>query len=184
MPITAAQRAAAEQHQWNAAQDVHAQIRLVAGPGTGKSKTIEKRVAQVLNGGANPADVYVISFTVAASAELRQRIAAYCATQPCSAAAPLVHVSTMHSLALRILRGANLLAAMYPSDPTVLDNWERTKCLRYRVGDNYTLCSSSSLSNTYCSRCRLANATTPVHKSSSDNGCRTAGVHYLSFNPE
>ncbi len=31
----------------------------------------------------------------------------------------------MHSLALRILRSANLLATLYPSDPVVLDDWER-----------------------------------------------------------
>ena len=31
----------------------------------------------------------------------------------------------MHSLALRILRNANLLGALYPSDPVVLDDWER-----------------------------------------------------------
>jgi DNA helicase II / ATP-dependent DNA helicase PcrA len=49
MTITPAQCAAAEQRQWAAAQDNAAQIRFVAGPGTGKSKTIEKRVAHVLN---------------------------------------------------------------------------------------------------------------------------------------
>src|SRR5271165_1266724 len=107
MAITAAQRAAAEQHQWKAAQDQTQQVRLVAGPGTGKSKTIEKRVAHVLNTGASPQNVYVISFTVAASTELRQRIGTYCANQPCAAAATAVRVSTMHSLALRILRSAN-----------------------------------------------------------------------------
>jgi len=36
-----------------------------------------------------------------------------------------VRVSTLHALALRILRSANLLAALYPHDPVVLDDWER-----------------------------------------------------------
>ena len=94
-------------------------------PGTGKSKTIEKRVAQVLNTGATPQNVYVISFTVASSKELRERITAFCAAQPCAAAAAAIHVSTMHSLALRILRTANLLAVLYPHNPVVLDDWER-----------------------------------------------------------
>jgi hypothetical protein len=67
MSITPAQRALAEQRQWLAAQDNAAQIRLVAGPGTGRSKTIEKRVAHVLNTGAMPQRVYVISFTLASS---------------------------------------------------------------------------------------------------------------------
>jgi DNA helicase II / ATP-dependent DNA helicase PcrA len=125
MSITPAQRFAAEQRQFLAAQDPAPRVRLVAGPGTGKSKTIEKRVAHVLNSGAIPQNVYVISFTVAASAELRERIETYCANLPCAAAAALVRVSTMHSLALRILRSANLLTTLYPADPTVLDDWER-----------------------------------------------------------
>ncbi len=125
MAITPAQRAAAEQRQWQAAQDAAPQVRLVAGPGTGKSKTIEKRVATVLNNGATARNVYAISFTVAASTELRQRITAFCASQPCAAAVADVHVSTMHSLALRILRVANILATLYPSNPGVLDDWER-----------------------------------------------------------
>jgi DNA helicase-2/ATP-dependent DNA helicase PcrA len=125
MAITPAQRAAAEQRQWAAAQDNSAQIRLVAGPGTGKSKTIEKRVAHVLNAGATPQHVYVISFTVASSKELRERIAAFCAGHPCAAVAAAIHVSTMHSLALWILRSANLLAVLYPHNPSVLDDWER-----------------------------------------------------------
>jgi superfamily I DNA/RNA helicase len=51
MSITPDQRALAEQRQWLAAQDNAAQIRLVAGPGTGRNKTIEKRAAHVLNTG-------------------------------------------------------------------------------------------------------------------------------------
>jgi DNA helicase II / ATP-dependent DNA helicase PcrA len=124
MPITPAQLAVADQHQNLAAQNAAAQVRLVAGPGTGKSKVIEKRVAHVLNNGAVANTVYVISFTVAASAELRDRIATHCANQSCAAAAGGVRVSTLHALALRILRSANLLAAMYPHDPIVLDDWE------------------------------------------------------------
>jgi ATP-dependent DNA helicase UvrD/PcrA len=125
MPITQAQKAAAEGRQWTAARDPGAQVRVVAGPGTGKSKTIEKRVAHVLNVGATPQNVYVISFTVAASKELRERITSFCANQPCAPAAASVRVSTMHSLALRILRSANLLATLYPANPVVLDDWER-----------------------------------------------------------
>src|ERR1700674_2961253 len=115
MAITPAQRLAAEQNQRAAATDPAPQVRLVAGPGTGKSKTVEMRVAHILNGGANPHNVYVISFTRAACSELAQRIAAHCASEPCAAVAGGIHVSTMHSLALRILRSANLLATFFPS---------------------------------------------------------------------
>lgn len=125
MPITNSQKAAAEQQQWNAARDQAPQVRLIAGPGTGKTHTIEKRVADLLNNGANPANVYVISFTRATCAELRARIQTFCSNQPCALAASQIYISTMHALALRILRRANLLTS-YPSTPIMLDDWEQT----------------------------------------------------------
>lgn len=125
MPITLAQKAQAEQRQWAAASDPAPQIRLVAGPGTGKSSTIEKRVAYLLSNGATPRNVCVISFTRATCAELLARIQRFCADLPCAGAASQVRVSTMHSLALRILRRANLLTS-YPSTPILLDDWEQT----------------------------------------------------------
>ena len=125
MPISAAQKAQAEQRQWDAAKDGAPQVRLVAGPGTGKSHTIEKRVADLLTNGAIPGNIYVISFTRATCAELTERIRAFCSTLPCANAATQVRVSTMHSLALRILRRGNLLTS-YPSTPIMLDDWEQT----------------------------------------------------------
>ncbi len=125
MPITAAQKAQAEQRQWTAARESAPQVRLVAGPGTGKSHTIVRRVADLLINGATPGNVYVISFTRATCAELTERIRAFCSTLPCATAATQVRVSTMHSLALRILRRANLLTS-YPSTPIMLDDWEQT----------------------------------------------------------
>lgn len=124
MPITVAQKSQAEQSQWTAARDGAPQVRLVAGPGTGKSHTIEKRVADLLTNGATPGNIYVISFTRATCAELAQRIRTFCSTLPCSNAAEQVRVSTMHSLALRILRRASLLSS-YPSTPIMLDDWEQ-----------------------------------------------------------
>jgi len=59
VPITPAQIAEAEHQQWQEAQDPASAIRLIAGPGTGKSAAIERRVAHVLNSGANPNNVYV-----------------------------------------------------------------------------------------------------------------------------
>jgi DNA helicase II / ATP-dependent DNA helicase PcrA len=126
VPITPAQTAQAEQHEWQAARDPADAIRLIAGPGTGKSATIERRVAHVLNNGSNASRVYVISFTRATCGELGIRISAFCAMQPCASVAAHIRTSTMHSLALRILRSANVLATLYPADPMVLDDWERS----------------------------------------------------------
>jgi len=111
MPITSAQKAAAERRQWQAARDTADQVRIVAGPGTGKSRTIEKRVGHLLETGMDPQGLYVISFTRATCADLRDRIQEFCSHRPCSSLAQDVRVSTMHALALRILRRANLLTS-------------------------------------------------------------------------
>lgn len=124
MPITTTQSALAEQQQWTAARGSAPQVRLVAGPGTGKSHTIEKRIADLLTNGVTPENVYVISFTRATCAELTGRIQSFCSTMACANAATQVRISTMHSLALRILRLGNLLSS-YPSTPIMLDDWEQ-----------------------------------------------------------
>ena len=119
MPITTQQKHAAEQQQINAANDTAPQVRLLAGPGTGKSKTIEKRVVNLLSQGVAADAIFVVSFTRLTCKELRQRIQAACAPFAFATQATNIPVSTMHSLALRILRRANLLAA-YPSTPMLL----------------------------------------------------------------
>ena len=121
MPITNAQEEAAEAIQDAAAHDSSPQVRLVAGPGTGKSRAIEERVRWLLAQDV-PADaIAVVSFTRASSNELRSRIRAYCHTHN-QTEANNVRVSTLHSLALSLLSAAGLL--QYPAPPLVLDNWE------------------------------------------------------------
>ena len=122
MPITQAQIQAAERAQHAAAHDASLYVRLIAGPGTGKSFAIEERVRWLLSQGTPPGEICVVSFTRASSLDLRLRIQSYCARkgQP---TANQVRVSTLHSLALRTLRAAGLLTA-YPNDPLVMDTWE------------------------------------------------------------
>jgi len=127
MPFTAEQIASAEESQLSAATDDTRFVRLVAGPGTGKSKTIEKRVAYVLENGTPGTRVAVISFTRATCQELASRLKRFCAIRACADESLSVRVSTMHALALRILRRGNLLNAFYPSDPVILDEWESTR---------------------------------------------------------
>jgi DNA helicase-2/ATP-dependent DNA helicase PcrA len=122
MPLTRAQIQAAQAVQHTAARDPAQQVRVVAGPGTGKSSAIEERVRWLLSQGVLPAAIYAVSFTRASALDLRQRIHAYCA-QNGQSAANQVRVSTLHSLALRTLRSAGLLTA-YPADPLVMDGWE------------------------------------------------------------
>jgi DNA helicase-2/ATP-dependent DNA helicase PcrA len=121
MAITQQQMQAARALQHGAAHDPSAQVRLVAGPGSGKSFSVEERVLWLLQNGTNANRICAVSFTRASTRELRDRIQNYCSAngQP---TVNQVTVSTLHSLALRLLRRAGLL--QYPSNPLVLDSWE------------------------------------------------------------
>lgn len=122
MPLTAQQIQAAEAIQRAAAHDASAQVRLVAGPGTGKSRSIEERVCWLLGSGTAPQSIYVVSFTRAASRDLQERIESHC-TRNAQPGVAMVRVSTLHSLALRLLRAGGLLGA-FPVGPYILDDWE------------------------------------------------------------
>lgn len=114
--------AEAERAQHNAAHDGKEHVRVVAGPGTGKSATIEERVCWLLGSGVRPERIVAVSFTRASALDLGERIAGARLKHGAADGAP-VYVSTLHALALRTLRAAGALD-MYPTDPTVLGTWE------------------------------------------------------------
>lgn len=120
MGITNQQIQHAETRQLTAAQDSGSPIRLVAGPGTGKSFAIQKRVRWLLDNNVLPDRIFVTSFTRASSRDLKIRILDHCQEQHSNV--DQVNVSTLHSLALRTLRAAGRLT--YAFDPVVTDNWE------------------------------------------------------------
>ncbi len=122
MPITPQQVQAASAVQQRAARDTSPQVRIVAGPGTGKSYAIQDRVLWLISRGVAPREIFVVSFTRASARDLRTRIHDHCVNRGVPAGCS-VSVSTLHSLALRALRAAGLLTA-YPTDPTVMDEWE------------------------------------------------------------
>ena len=121
MPITQQQIQRAQIQQHAAAHDLNAQVRLIAGPGSGKSFAIQERVHWLLGRRISPSRIFVISFTRASTLDLRNRVNRYCEEKG-QQAVNQVSISTLHSLALRALRAAGLLA--YPADPLVMDDWE------------------------------------------------------------
>jgi len=107
--------------QDNSAHDPSPQIRLVAGPGTGKSFSIGERVSWLIGNGADPSHIFAISFTRTSTTDLNTNIRKYCKS---ISNIDKIQVSTLHSLALRILaRGGQL--TQYPASPRVLDDWEQ-----------------------------------------------------------
>jgi len=118
-------RVDARQHA--AAHDDGPQVHVVAGPGTGKSRAIEERVRHLrADAGVDPKALHVISFTNASVRDLTDRIGPYCLARGVDASE--VSITTLHSLALRLLRQGKLLAH-YPVDPLVLDEWETRRLI-------------------------------------------------------
>lgn len=123
MPATPQQINAAKLIQDAAAQDLNPTVRLVAGPGTGKSFVIEGRVHYLLANRNIPANnIIAISFTRAAAKDLKERIYSYCSNNG-QANVTNVRVSTLHALALYILRRTGNLN-LFPTEPTIMDDWE------------------------------------------------------------
>lgn len=133
MPFNPAHILAAQAVQHAAAHDSLPQVRIIAGPGTGKSSAIEERVRWLLAQNVAPATIYAVSFTRASSLDLKQRVQSHCERHGLPSVAQ-VRVSTLHALALRVLRTAGLLTA-YPSDPLVLDPWEVESIFDAEFGD-------------------------------------------------
>jgi DNA helicase II / ATP-dependent DNA helicase PcrA len=122
MPITDAQKNAAQAVQEAAAHDTAAQVRLVAGPGTGKSQSIEERICWLIREGVPAESICAVSFTRASATDLRLRVHRF-AAEPGYDTIDGVRVTTLHSLALRVLREAGQLDT-FPVEPLVMDDWE------------------------------------------------------------
>jgi DNA helicase-2/ATP-dependent DNA helicase PcrA len=78
MAIRPEQIAAAEEVQRAAATDATLQVRVVAGPGTGKSFTIEQRVCWLLEQEIDPSAIAAVSFTRASALDLQSRVHGAC----------------------------------------------------------------------------------------------------------
>jgi DNA helicase II / ATP-dependent DNA helicase PcrA len=82
-------------------------IRVVAGPGTGKSFAPKRRVARLLEEGADPKRILPVTFTNVAAEDL-QREMLLVGVPGCEA----IRGSTLHSLCMRILSRQNVLESI------------------------------------------------------------------------
>ncbi len=140
MPHEPTSRAAAIVRQRKAAHESGAPVLLVAGPGSGKSATIEERIAYLISQGVVPAEIFAVSFTNASARDLSDRVQ-HALTGAGITGDP--SVSTLHALALRSLRRGNLIQT-YPSDPQVLDAWE----IRRLIDEEYVALYGGGLKRT------------------------------------
>jgi uncharacterized protein (TIGR00375 family) len=89
-----------DDEQWAAARIIDGPLMILAGPGSGKTRTLTFRIAHlVAERGVDPANCLAVTFTRRAAGEMRARLA-----ELVPAAAGAVAVHTFHSLGLAILR--------------------------------------------------------------------------------
>jgi DNA helicase II / ATP-dependent DNA helicase PcrA len=99
-------------------------IRSLAGPGSGKSFAIKRRIARLMESGVDPSKILAITFTRTSAADLRKEIASIEAD-----GADLVVARTLHSHAMSILMKAEVQEVMKRNPRMIIDH-EITPALR------------------------------------------------------
>jgi DNA helicase-2/ATP-dependent DNA helicase PcrA len=104
-----------------AASHVGSHVRLLAGPGTGKTLTLARRVVYLMNEeGVLPQRILALTFTRAAAFELRKRIASMLGDLN----SELPRIATLHSFSLRqLLLNASKIESI-PQPLRIADDWE------------------------------------------------------------
>lgn len=102
-------------------------VMVLAGAGSGKTKTITHRIKELIEQGAKPESILAITFTNKAAKEMRERVFALLGEQATPSYNPQVpgkpFVSTFHSLCVHILRDQHETLGI-PKYFTILDRSE------------------------------------------------------------
>lgn len=92
--------ASLNQAQREAVRTLRGPVLILAGAGTGKTRTVTCRIANMIDKGVNPRGILALTFTNKAANEMAERVAGLVERR----AARMMTVCTFHSLCVRILR--------------------------------------------------------------------------------
>lgn len=109
--------------QDRAARHRGAPFQLQAGPGTGKTRTLVRRVNSLLAEGIDPAAILVLTFSNRAAGELAARLAVAAAD-----AAPRLWIGTIHAFGLDLIRRHHDRLDL-PPNPTLFDRSDAIEVL-------------------------------------------------------
>ncbi len=99
---------------------------LIAGPGTGKTLTLTRRVLYLIEEqSVSPTQILVLTFTRAAAAELRNRVF----TNLSQDLKEQPRISTLHSFALQQILINSKLIEILPQPIRIADKWEKRKII-------------------------------------------------------
>jgi len=100
-------------------------VLIVAGPGTGKTLTIVRRIAYLILKGINPENILAVTFTNRAAREMRERTGAMLGNN-----ARRVFIGTFHMLGLTILRNE------YSNNCVIINREEQVNFIRKLLKDS------------------------------------------------
>lgn len=106
-----------------AAEHRNSAFQLQAGPGTGKTRTLVRRIESLLAEGVDPTTILALTFSNKAANELSERLAA---SNPVAAAA--MWIGTFHAFGLDIIRRFHDKLGL-PPDPRLIDKSEAIELL-------------------------------------------------------
>ncbi len=117
--LTAAQRTAVEHFE--------GPLLVVAGPGSGKTRVITRRIARLIDRGVRPRNILAITFTNKAAREMEERVGRLVPGAP-------VWVSTFHRLCARLLRQYGSAVGLAPNF-TILDTTDQRTLVKQVLHD-------------------------------------------------
>lgn len=115
-------------HQKEAATAPMGPVLVLAGPGSGKTKTLTHRIAYIIDTRlVHPSNILSLTFTNKAAKEMRERVGKLLARMP--GAAEQLTMGTFHSICVRILR-KEIHALNYGNDYVIFDSDDQIKIIK------------------------------------------------------
>jgi superfamily I DNA/RNA helicase len=109
-----------------AASHIDGPLLILAGAGSGKTRTLVYRIAYMLERGINPTNILAVSFTNKAVREMEERVAAMISSPEL---ARKMTLSTFHSLGVKMLR-RDITKLGYPKKFTIFDPGDQLAMVR------------------------------------------------------
>ncbi len=120
-----------DEYQQNAVQNENNQLLIIAGPGSGKTTVLTRRIAYLINEqNINPENCLAITFTRRAAQEMRERL-----NKLLTSGAEKLNIHTFHSLCFSILK-ENYETAGLDKDFTVMSEQEKALCKDEKLLEN------------------------------------------------
>lgn len=107
---------------------------VLAGAGTGKTRVITYRIAQLIQKGTSPERILAVTFTNKAAREMKERAMALLRGNSRRRTGPTPEISTFHSLCVRILR-RNAAVLGYPERFSICDRGDQETLARQALRD-------------------------------------------------